>query len=187
MYIKNTNNVKHNKALTITIIALVVIIVGVVLVIFFSKKNSENSARTTSTAPTAQGDYSGGDNRQNADSTSTQGGAVDNHGQSSSTPTDQSTWKTSDSGVITLKQPISGSTLKSGTELSGVATLDKIQYRLVDNAVGVIAQGALTVVSGGFSGTLQFQARSKTGSLAVFSFDDQGREVNRVEIPVAFQ
>ena len=188
MYIKNKNNIKHKKALIIGLIILAMLIAGVVLAIVFSKKNSDDSAHTTSTAPAAQSNYTNGDSRENASSsTTTQGGATDNHGQSSSSSVDQTTWKTSDSGVITLKRPVSGSALKLGDELSGAAALDKIQYRLVDNAVGVIAQGSLSVVNGDFSGTLQFHAQSKTGLLVVFSFDSQGREINRVEIPVTLQ
>jgi hypothetical protein len=113
----------------------------------------------------------------------TQGGATDNSGKATtSSPKNQ--WNISDSGVITLKVPISSAVLQNNGEISGSATIETIYYRLVDNAAGVIAQGSLNVVNGNYSGNLQFTSKSSDGKLVVYSFDNQGREINRVEIPV---
>jgi Flp pilus assembly protein TadG len=186
MIIKNKKSISK-KRIIIASVLIVLFGSGIAFSYMYYHQNSNQIAKTTSTTPTAQSNYTKGDNRQNANSnTVTQGGAIDNSGKTSST-SEQSQWKVSDSGVITLKQPLSGSTLKSGDELSGAATLDKVQYRLVDNQTGVIAQGALNVVNGNFSGTLQFRAQSGSGILVIYSFDGQSREINRVEIPVTLQ
>lgn len=144
------------------------------------------AAQTSSKTATAQSNYTGGKSRPISSQNSvSQGGAIDEKGVAPTTTTDPSNWASSSSKAITLKQPIAGSQLNSGDPITGSATVNPIQYRLVDDANGVIAQGSLSVVSGVFSGKLQFKAYSSTGTLTVFSFDTQsGAEVNRIQIPV---
>lgn len=113
--------------------------------------------------------------------------ATDNQGANpSSATTNSSQWTVSSSGLVTVKQPAGNSLLKSGDSLFGSAKVGQVQYRLIDNQVGVLAQGPLNVVGGNFSATLHFRAVATTGRLDVFSFDSQGAEVNEVQIPVKF-
>jgi hypothetical protein len=113
--------------------------------------------------------------------------ATDNHGVvPSGISTKSSQWTTSQSGLITVKQPSQNSTVKSGATLFGSASVSQIQYRLVDNQVGVISQGFVSVVHGVFSANINFQAYSSSGRLDVFSTDASGREINEAQVPVSF-
>lgn len=114
------------------------------------------------------------------------GGSTDTNGQTSAT-TDPSQWTTSSSGLVTVKQPIANSTLKSGDSLSGSAkNVSKVNWRLVDDKVGVIATGALNVVNGNFSGILHFNPQGNSGHLDVFSTNSQGVEYNEVRIDLSY-
>ncbi len=115
----------------------------------------------------------------------TEGGAKDTSG-STSASTDPSKWVVSQSGNITVKQPVANASLKNGGVLSGSSKLNTVNFRLIDSDVGVIAQGTLTVVNGNFSGILSFTPHASTGRLDVFSTDPQGVELNEVQISVRF-
>lgn len=115
----------------------------------------------------------------------TQQPAVDNQGQApSSVPSNESQWLTSASGVITVKLPTENTTFKSGDKLYGSGSVSSVQYRLIDDVIGVISQGTISVVNGNFSATVNFVAQGKTGRLDVFSTDAQGRELNEVQVPI---
>ncbi|HSX30423.1 MAG TPA: hypothetical protein VLE99_00715 [Candidatus Saccharimonadales bacterium] len=141
-------------------------------------------AETTSKEPSAQSNFTGGKGHQSNPSANTnQGGATDNHGDSSTNS--GATGTASSSGVVTVTSPASDALLSSGDTLRGTATgQSKVQYRLIDDTVGVIAQGSLDVVDGRYSGTLQFTAHAKTGRLDVFTYDSQFQETNEVQLPV---
>lgn len=108
-----------------------------------------------------------------------QGGATDNRGSDVKPTTDS---VSSASGQITLYTPQAGSTLSSGGTISGSAKISAVQYRLVDDSVGVLAQGELKVVNGKYSGTVQFKPRASTGQLDIFSYNQSGAEVNSISI-----
>lgn len=113
------------------------------------------------------------------------GGGTDTGGTVRSS-TDPSRWITSKSGNITVQQPLANAMLENGAVLSGTAKVDTIHFRLIDNKVGVIAEGTLNVVEGKFSGTLHFTPNSSTGRLDVFSTDASGVELNEIQIGVQF-
>lgn len=117
-----------------------------------------------------------------------QGGATDKNGQVPTTgvSTDPSKWSKSASGVITVKSPIVNSTLTSGGILTGAASVDEVQYRLIDDKVGVIAQGPISVVDGNFTASISFTTHSDTGRLDVFSTEANGREINSVQLLIKF-
>lgn len=139
-----------------------------------SSKNS-GSAKSSSGGPAST---TGQGVRQSA--------ATDTNGQSSAS-TSPSQWSTSASGLITLKSPVANSTFKSGGIISGTAKVSKVWYRLVDDNAGVIAQGQpLNVVSGSFSGKLNFHAYGSSGHLDVYSFNANGAEVNEVRVALHF-
>ncbi|HJQ09255.1 MAG TPA: hypothetical protein VJ836_07290 [Candidatus Saccharimonadales bacterium] len=141
--------------------------------------------QTTSKSKTAQRDYSDGAPRESNQSGRPQGGAIDTGGADAGTETEG---VSSTSGAITVARPAKGALVTPGAILSGmVKDVDAVQYRLIDDQQGVIAQGQLQVADGTFSGKLQFSARAATGRLDVFSFDPTGREVNYIEMPVRFK
>lgn len=121
--------------------------------------------------------------KSNSSSNLAQGGAVDTHGSGVATsPTSSST--SSESGLITVYTPSSGGTLRPGDTISGVAKVSTVRYRLVDDSVGVLAQGSLSVVKGKFSGVIEFQPRSSSGQLDVFSYSSAGAEINSIKVDI---
>ena len=119
----------------------------------------------------------------------TQGTATNNQNATSSTTSSSSPsqWTVSKSGVITVKEPTADSTVKTGFTLAGTATINKIQYRLIDDTAGVISQGFITVNDGAFSVSVSFRAYSNSGRLDVFNTDpNTGAEQNEVQIPINF-
>jgi hypothetical protein len=115
-----------------------------------------------------------------------QGTAKDQNGQAAAN-TSPSQWATSASQVITVKQPVAQATFKPGDTLSGTASgVSQVQYRLIDDNVGVVAQGFLNVVNGNFAGVMQFSPHGSTGRLDVFSTNTSGAEINEVQVPVKF-
>jgi len=165
------------------VIALVVILgVGVYL---WRQHMAKPPAQTTSKSKTAQYNYTGATTHQsNATSTPNQGGAVDNHGDKSATSAESGI--ASASGLITVVSPGGSASLASGDMLRGTAdkSITTIQYRVIDDEVGVIAQGSLQVVNSTYSGTLHFEAHGATGRVDVYSYNDQSQEVNEIQLPV---
>jgi len=155
------------------------------LLYFWHRHMTRPVASTTSKSHTAQNDYTGDNTHENAPiSNVTQGGAKDNHGDKSIA---DEAGVSSASGVVKVISPIANGTLDTGDTVRGAVTgvgNSKVQYRLIDDEVGVIAQGSLDVVNGTYSGTLQFKAYAKTGRLDVFTYDSQYREINEVQLPV---
>ncbi len=173
---------RQNTIITITAVAIVLI--GAGLAYYVAQQDDASVARTTSKSPTAQDDYSDGAERESSSSNGgSQGGAADTRGADA--PVTQ-IGITSESGLITVTEPTKDGLLKNDSIIGGAAKsgIDKVQYRLIDGQVGVLAQGSLSVVDGAFSGKLQFTPRSDSGRLDIFSFDQTGSEVNSVEISV---
>lgn len=140
------------------------------------KSPTTSSSSTTSPPPKKQPTSNTG---------RTIGGGTDTQGSSTAT-TNKSQWITSKSGTITVEQPIANATLHSGDILSGTAKVDTVNFRLIDDSVGVIADGTLQVVDGKFSGKLGFTPHASTGRLDIFSTDSQGVEQNEIEIGVKY-
>lgn len=113
------------------------------------------------------------------------------HGVASSTsyPSDDSPasqWTASSSEIIIIHKPSNDSTIKDGAVLSGTASVENVQFRLIDNASGVIASGPITVSGGKFSSVLHFTPHSSSGRLDVFSTKADGSEINEVQLNVHF-
>lgn len=177
------------KGFWVIVIIAVVLMGGVAGAIAYHK-HKQPEAKTTSTSKTAQNDYSDGDNRTPQEgSGNAQGGATDNKGDDTpTTPNSPST--SSANGVITVAGLAQDSQVGSGDVLHGTVTdktLTQVQFRIIDDSVGVVGQGQLAVVNGSFSGTLSFTSRSGTGRVDVYSFDSMSSEINTVEIPVRFK
>lgn len=176
----NSRKIKNMK---IKVLVCTFIIVAIALIVCFlclkpiNQKDSTGTLKTTSTGSSRQ---------NNASSGSSQGGVVDSNGIVSvpvPVPADNS-GISSDSGLITLKSPIAKAKLTSGDEISGLAAVDKIQYRLVDTVAGVVSQGGLNVVDGRFAGKVYFNQYSNSAVLVVYSFDALGREKNEIQVSV---
>jgi len=152
-----------------------------------SQHTVDKTSKTTSDAPTAQADFSEGDNRQpNTNSDSNEGTLTDNQGSIGSIPS-QNQWTISPNGSITVYTPNANASLASGSVLSGKSVIPKVSFRLIDNVSGVIAQGDIAVINGNFSGTFNFSTNASEGRLDIFNMREDGTEVNNVEIPVRFK
>lgn len=134
--------------------------------------------KTTSNAEKQIATPSGGANQGNASNTPYSAP------KSNSSP---SQWAASNSGKIVVQQPLMNGTVASGFTLSGTSSVNPIQYRLIDDASGVISEGPLQVADGKFSATVNYQNHGKTGRLDVFSMSDTGAEINEVQLQVTFQ
>lgn len=110
-------------------------------------------------------------------------GVVDSNG-SSAEPT--SSGVSSSSGNITLHSPSQGETLSSNLTVRGSAKVNSVHYRIKDNVNGVIGQGELTVVNGTFGGELRIHTEASSGTFEIYSLDQQGREINHVEVNVKY-
>ncbi len=105
---------------------------------------------------------------------------------STSVNTSRSKWVQSQSGLITLQQPIANSNLSNGFSLIGLASVNKVNYTLLDNSLGVISQGVIPVNNGSFSAIINFNNHSSSGRLDVYSTDPNGKEINEIQIPINF-
>ncbi|MEO5627756.1 MAG: hypothetical protein ABIQ89_02610 [Candidatus Saccharimonadales bacterium] len=188
--IKNRKNGTRKLSPKLLLIVVLVCLVALAVSAFAYKRFRPNVTPTptpTITELPAQPAANDGEKEPTANADRNSGTATDNQGQiSSPVTTDPNQWTRSASGIVTVKSPAAGSTIKTGVELVGTAQSGKVQYRLLDDQVGVISKGFINVVSGNFSGNLSFQSRGSSGRLDVFTADDNGVESNEVQIVVKF-
>lgn len=151
------------------------------------QSEEDRNAKTTSKAPTAQEDFTEGNDRQPTTSDRSDEGTVNDTGGNVSSPPPQSQWTTSTSGAVTVYSPARDTLLANGSNISGKSSASRVSFRLIDNISGVIAQGDLSVVNGNFSGTFNFSTTASEGRLDVFTTRDDGVEGNNIEIPVRFK
>ncbi len=190
------------KKLTITKKKLLIIACAALLILFVlfvlekrhvidlynkDKQTSEDEdAKTTSTAPTAQEDFSEGGERPIARGDKDEGLVADTGGSVQSIPPENQ-WSVSADKAITVYLPSKDSVLVSGSTLSGSSTLPHVNFRLIDDVSGLIAQGTLSVVNGKFSGTFSFNTSGANGRLDIYNASVDGIESSNVEIPVRFK
>ncbi|HVX24113.1 MAG TPA: hypothetical protein VG992_02090 [Candidatus Saccharimonadales bacterium] len=168
---------------TFLILALLVAAVGVVVTLHPFRNDADKTANEAGTQ--TSGNATDDTKKLSNNSGRAIGGATDTQGQAAAT-TPRSQWTTSASGVITVESPGNGSTLTSGNNISGMAAVSTVHFRLIDDQVGVIAQGSLKVINGSFSGKLSFGSHASTGRLDIFSTTHDGVEQNEVHISVKF-
>lgn len=184
---------KFSKKTKVTALCLLVVI-GVFLAleltgrtsfIFDRDAKSDNQAKTTSDAPSAQSDYSSGDNRQPATPRpNTDEISVSDTG--GSTASGVAALRSAD-GVISVDNPAKNALFTSGSSLSGTSNVPKVSYRLMDDMSGVTATGDLAVANGKFSGKFTFSTKASVGRLDVFQVGSGGIEKSIIEIPVRFK
>lgn len=168
---------------------LLIAVAGYFIFIKEDKKETvNNDIRTTSTAPTAQENFNGGDERIVKEVNKDKGDAVvsDNQGSVPEIPA-QSEWITSNSGEITLYSPTQTQIIKNGDYISGESSLPIVSFRIIDDISGVISTGQLSVVNGKFSGNISFSTTASAGRLDIYGTRDDGSEFSNVEVPVRFR
>jgi hypothetical protein len=167
------------------IISITLVVVALAAFVYvWHRHNTKPVAKTTSKQASAQSNFTSGNAHENSTNTGvTQGSATDNKGDASATQGETGT--SSASGVVTVVSPAKNGMLTSGDVIRGTAAgARQVQYRLIDDNVGVVAQGGLDVVNGTFSGKLQFKAHASTGRLDVYTLNEQGQETNEVQLQV---
>lgn len=176
---------KSNKSHKWFYITAILLVAGVIAIYFGYIR--PHHLTIVSKPPTATKASVASGTKQPTSSTFNQGAATDNNGQTT-TPatTTPSQWQQSTTGVITVQQPLVDSTVAPGFTLSGTASVSSVQYRLIDDKVGVISQAIINVVNGKFSANINFKSYGSTGRLDVFSTDPNGKEINEVQINVNF-
>ncbi len=179
------------KRLIIALIIIVILFVlaGLAYYLYQKKHQTKISPAPTPTITQLpkQPASNNGEKKPTTPNTVNDGTATDNNGQiSEPISSSPSQWTSSASGLVTVKKPIAGEVVTNGFELAGTAKVSKLQYRLLDNEVGVISRGFINVVSGNFSVNVSFSPHSKAGRLDVFTTDDNGVESNEVQINVRF-
>lgn len=186
---------KHRKKIIILAVAIVLVAAASVAFVLYRRSKQEAATKQITTAgnPVVEttpdtSDKAAGDDPEKSpsitNSASNQSGATDTNGQAQPNSNDPSQWIVAKSGNITVKQPLTNATLKPGGSLIGSAKVGEVYYRLIDNKVGVVAQGTLSVNSGNFSGNLQFQTSATDGRLDVYSLGIDGSEINEIQIAV---
>lgn len=200
--VKKSDNLKKITVIT----ALAVIVIASIMIVLEKKhvvnlygingalistgsSANQDDAKTTSTAETAQDDFSDGDAREPGNTLQEDGGSAEisdtNGNLDASTPTDKSI--VSKTGEITVYTPQKDSLVQSGQVVSGKSSLSKVTYRIIDSSSGMIAMGELKVVNGNFSGKLNFSTSASEGRLDIFGTRDDLSEFSNIEIPMRFK
>lgn len=150
---------------------------------------TDTTSKTTSTAPTAQANFTDGNEREPGNTLHENKGSgeiVDKEGQvnDSISTTDP---LVSSTGQISLFTPKQNARLKSGDDIAGASKLKTVSYRIIDDISGVIASGILKVKNGRFSGSITFTTAAKEGRLDIFGAKTDGSEFSNIEVPVTFK
>lgn len=151
-----------------------------------SEQSSNEPAKTTSKTPSAQPDFSDGDDRQPNDTTQpNKGSAIVNEGNAGAV--DTSNPVVSNTGEITAYSPKVNAKVGSEATLSGTSTLPRVEYRIIDSVSGVIASGSLNVTNGKFSGKITFDTTANEGRIDLFAVRSDFSEYSYIEIPIKFE
>ncbi len=186
---KYKKNNRNKKILLIVVLTLLLAVIGYfVYPKVTTKDNNDTGDKTTSTAPSAQENFTSGGDRPIATTPENRGDAAiaDNQGQQTSVP-DKSQWSTSKTGEITLYAPYKDKLLVNGDSIAGESTLTVVYYRVIDDVSGMISQGQLSVINGKFSGVISFSTTAKSGRIDVYGMADSGKEYGNIEVPVRFK
>jgi hypothetical protein len=182
--IKKTTKRIH-KILYIIIILIIIAAIAVVVKDHFFKekpKVASNPAIIKSLPAQSNPNRSKGPSSDNG---VTQGSSTSST-STTNIPSSTSQWTVSQSGNITLQEPLNNATISSGAPISGTSNTSSVDYTLIDNQAGVISQGTIPVVNGNFSGNMNFTSYSSSGRLDIYSTEANGKEDNLIEIQVEF-
>lgn len=192
-----TSSINTKKALLLGASTLIVLLVVVgilekfhVINLYSSKpsvtQTSEPNAETTSTAASAQDNFTGGTDRQPNTASSDEGTVKDNNGSIGTVPS-SSEWTISSDKAITVYSPAKSALVTNGFTLSGASTHQNVEFRLIDDVSGVISQGSVKVSSGKFSGTFSFSSKGTSGRLDIYYANPDGVESSSISIPVRYK
>ena len=179
-YKRKTNTKKY------LLFLLAIALIGSGVLTYYTLSNDQQE-----TAQPADDTFTEGTQRDVLESPERRGGVTDTSEDEAKQPLDTTTedsgWLVSDEGDITLKEPKEDDLFTSGSRITGTANLNRVHYRLIDNHVGVVATGSISVVDGRFSGIFEFESNGTEGRLDIFSTLDSGAEVNIIEVPIRLQ
>jgi len=151
-------------------------------------KDTDLTAKTTSTARSAQADFSDGDpNKEPGNSLNENRGSAVVEDSESANVKATSNPITSNTGEITVYSPSKNSLVMDNTVLSGKSTLPKVEYRITDSISGVIVTGSLVVKDGKFSGKISINTSATDGRIDIFATRADLSEYSSVEIPIRFK
>lgn len=177
------------------IVIVIIILLFILATLFYFNRihsnptnNIMDNVTTTSTSPTAQSDFTGGNDRSIGTSSREQTDAIveDKQGQIITVPS-PSNWTVSKTTEITVYEPSPNTLLSSGSVITGKATINPVYFRLIDNKSGVISEGSIAVVNGNFSGIITHNSTATEGRLDIFGATEAMVEFSNIEIPVRFE
>ncbi len=185
-----------NKKIKIIIPILAVValaIIGGGYYYFSSRDDSsepdDTISQTTSTAPTAQSDFSEGDDREagNTLAENEGSGIIEDTGGQTVTGASTANPISSASGEIVLYSPGKNALVQSGQLIAGTSKLSTVSFRIIDDISGMIATGNLKVVNGRFSGKMDLATNAKEGRLDIYGTRSDGTEFSNIEVPIRFR
>lgn len=177
-------NKTTNKKKYVLIAAVIVVLVGAAAAFFVYRDRQDNTEEEPASV-VADPNFTGGTDREPGGSVDHQNGGVVPDDDTSEEPQGEPT--TSPGGTISIYEPQQNQVLKPGGRLYGKTSFDEVWYRLIDDKVGVIAQGSMKAKNGAFSGSFDFNTTGAEGRLDVFYRDEDGLESDNVEINVKFK
>jgi hypothetical protein len=187
--IKNKSKGSKSSKKTLFVVSTVVFLcLSVILGYRYYKHNQPQISHTPTPTITSLSRKVNTNNNKNVDSATNHSIAIGGPTNSNNAPvvsTAPNTWTQSESGVVIVKLPVNNNAFVSGDKLIGSASTTKVQYTLIDDNVGVISQGTIPVLNGNFSATINFSPSAKTGRLDVFTTENNGKEINEVQLKVA--
>ena len=193
MNYKNKKSKSNKKSYILVAIVFLVILIILFWYFVITKDNKNNTsndeeAKTTSLAPTADENFSTGNDRPEQGLNSDKGEAIisDNQGSIDNIP-NESNWIKSATGEITLYSPSENQLIKNGDVISGESELSSVSFRIIDDLSGLISTGELAVVDNKFSGSISFSTTATVGRLDIFGTRSDGAEFSNIEAGVRFK
>ena len=181
-------NIKKNQKKWIAIMVILLLVIGIVIFIYYKHHKTNVIVQTKPVANIKQIKPTQANNvvpkKITPSNTSNQGTSTNTSSCTNMSSSNQLIQ--SQSGVISVKSPALNSIIKSGFAICGTSSLNQINYRLIDNGAGVISQGLINVSGHKFSATISFPAHNDSGRLDIYSLNNDGSEINDVQIPVKF-
>ena len=193
MNYKNKKSKSNKKSYILVAVVFLVILIILFWYLVITKDNKNNTsnneeAKTTSLAPTADENFSTGNDRPEQGLNSDKGEAIisDNQGSIDNIP-NESNWIKSATGEITLYSPSENQLIKNGDVISGESELSSVSFRIIDDLSGLISTGELAVVDNKFSGTISFSTTATAGRLDIYGSRSDGVEFSNIEVRVRFK
>lgn len=175
---KNKHTSKKKLFLLPGILIGLLVLGGIGFYVYQQRNNDTEEPESIVADP----NFSDGTDREPGTSVDRDGGVVNNPDDENEAPQGEPT--ISESGDISVYEPQQNQLLKSGDRLYGTSEFDTVWYRLIDDKIGVVAQGSLPVKNGKFSGTFSFTSEGSEGRLDIFRMTDDYQEADNIEINI---